>query len=472
MEIKRLRYWVQKVLPLVYDDSLSYYELLNKVVHKLNEVIETTNNYYDLFGIKIADPINWSIDSQYQQYTIVMDAKGNGYISKQPVPVNIRLDNEDYWTPIFNFGQVLDGIKIGITKYDFGSNPTTDVAISKGSLLYWNEVLYRAVVDMPIGTAFVVGTNIEEADLNDLLNDVIERVGDLKNDLGEEVTARKTTDEELQENIDNLNNTINELNNKIKYAQLEDEGNYPQIESSSDYVSGKGSIYRLKITSNRIFGSDPKGYIKVHVPSTPMTAPEVARLNKFRAMIGGPLRSKYSIKGTMYGTQIIPEAQYWFGDGTNGSYGVYRVGQIDDGAINERFNRFAILIWSPLITYGNPFNPPTDVMNAVLSSGVTFGDSIWNGSHPRQVFAYIQEEEGYSVNFFAFSGREYGDVGFTCPDMIEYLRNKYIVRYCVNMDGGGNTTLYSGVSRVQPPQNYQNRNTFGYLYADLYEKIN
>lgn len=35
---------MQKVLPLVYDDSLSYYELLNKVVKKLNEVIGVTND--------------------------------------------------------------------------------------------------------------------------------------------------------------------------------------------------------------------------------------------------------------------------------------------------------------------------------------------------------------------------------------------------------------------------------------------
>lgn len=33
------RYWCQKVLPLVYDDSLSYYELLNKVVNYLNNAI-------------------------------------------------------------------------------------------------------------------------------------------------------------------------------------------------------------------------------------------------------------------------------------------------------------------------------------------------------------------------------------------------------------------------------------------------
>lgn len=34
------RYWCQKVLPLVYDDSLSYYELLNKVVDYLNKTME------------------------------------------------------------------------------------------------------------------------------------------------------------------------------------------------------------------------------------------------------------------------------------------------------------------------------------------------------------------------------------------------------------------------------------------------
>ena len=40
--IKEIRYWVQKVLPLVYDDSLSYYELLAKIVDKLNETIKTS----------------------------------------------------------------------------------------------------------------------------------------------------------------------------------------------------------------------------------------------------------------------------------------------------------------------------------------------------------------------------------------------------------------------------------------------
>lgn len=39
-DLKPFRYWCQKVLPLVYDDSLSYYELLCKVVDYLNKTME------------------------------------------------------------------------------------------------------------------------------------------------------------------------------------------------------------------------------------------------------------------------------------------------------------------------------------------------------------------------------------------------------------------------------------------------
>ena len=43
--IETLKFWCHKLLPLVYDDSLSYYEVLCKVSAKLNEVIGTTNEF-------------------------------------------------------------------------------------------------------------------------------------------------------------------------------------------------------------------------------------------------------------------------------------------------------------------------------------------------------------------------------------------------------------------------------------------
>ena len=39
--MRPFRFWCQKVLPLVYDDSLSYYEVLCKVVDYINKLIET-----------------------------------------------------------------------------------------------------------------------------------------------------------------------------------------------------------------------------------------------------------------------------------------------------------------------------------------------------------------------------------------------------------------------------------------------
>ena len=41
------RFWAQKVLPTVYDDSLSYYEILTKVVNYLNSVIQNVDSLND-----------------------------------------------------------------------------------------------------------------------------------------------------------------------------------------------------------------------------------------------------------------------------------------------------------------------------------------------------------------------------------------------------------------------------------------
>ena len=45
--IRPEHFWMQKVLPLVYDDSLSYYEVVDKLVHKINEIGFATNKLLD-----------------------------------------------------------------------------------------------------------------------------------------------------------------------------------------------------------------------------------------------------------------------------------------------------------------------------------------------------------------------------------------------------------------------------------------
>lgn len=43
IDLGKFRFWCQKVLPLVYDDSISYYEVLGKMVVYLNQVIDNVN---------------------------------------------------------------------------------------------------------------------------------------------------------------------------------------------------------------------------------------------------------------------------------------------------------------------------------------------------------------------------------------------------------------------------------------------
>lgn len=75
------RFWCQKVLPLVYDDSLSYYELLCKVVAYLNDVIENVD------GLKI------DIDKLLAAYG-ELENYVNNYFNNLDVQaeINVKLD--------------------------------------------------------------------------------------------------------------------------------------------------------------------------------------------------------------------------------------------------------------------------------------------------------------------------------------------------------------------------------------------
>lgn len=46
-DLDQFKFWCQKVLPLVYDDSLSYYEVLCKVVDYINNLIENDKAFAD-----------------------------------------------------------------------------------------------------------------------------------------------------------------------------------------------------------------------------------------------------------------------------------------------------------------------------------------------------------------------------------------------------------------------------------------
>lgn len=92
-ELKTFRFWCQKVLPLVYDDSLSYYEILCKIVDYINKLIEQDKifadeisklqedlkeiqNYIDNFDTSFAE----QIIKNYLATMIFVEISNSGYI--------------------------------------------------------------------------------------------------------------------------------------------------------------------------------------------------------------------------------------------------------------------------------------------------------------------------------------------------------------------------------------------------------
>ena len=73
--LHHFRFWCQKVLPLVYDDSLSYYEVLCKVVRYINNLIDTSNEiiqYVDELKAELKVVQDWidNFDTSYAEQII------------------------------------------------------------------------------------------------------------------------------------------------------------------------------------------------------------------------------------------------------------------------------------------------------------------------------------------------------------------------------------------------------------------
>ena len=117
------RFWCQKVLPLVYDDSLSYYELLCKVVNYLNNVIsdvasvetnvqnlynsfvnlqDYVNDYFD--NLDLTDAVHNNVSEVFNEYSetnefkALVDGYVNDYLSEYAEQlidesVGLKIDN-------------------------------------------------------------------------------------------------------------------------------------------------------------------------------------------------------------------------------------------------------------------------------------------------------------------------------------------------------------------------------------------
>ena len=197
--VSALRYWCYKILPLVYDDSLSYYEILCKVTEKLNEVISNTNNIPTIISEAVAS--GGFLDNLQEQIAELNDKDsktatadrntgeliwlhgdlfritrpmlaGDQYIEDgDGITGNVEKVTIEEWSNRF-----LNYVKTAITTNDQNYNIIADKAIKNGTLLWWEGTLYRATKDIVLNEYLSTETNLQEVTLESLLNAITSRL--------------------------------------------------------------------------------------------------------------------------------------------------------------------------------------------------------------------------------------------------------------------------------------------------------
>ena len=163
-DINKFKFWCQKVLPIVYDDSLSYYEVLNKVVNYLNEVIENmedvednVKSIYDAF-VELQDYVNEYFDSQDWQSMVnnkIDQLIIEGYFEEIIEP----LVTEDFNRIVEEFNEFKDEVNDDIDDFKQDVN---------GNIQTQNENIAVLVARMDTFASLPDGSTAGDAELLDI----------------------------------------------------------------------------------------------------------------------------------------------------------------------------------------------------------------------------------------------------------------------------------------------------------------
>lgn len=149
---------------------------LDWILKSIRLLEKTMAEFVNANMIKFADPLQWSIDRNYEQSTVVIDNNGNAYISIDPVPAGIDISNEDYWLNIFNFDSYVEKANKNLTDNYFKNVRYPDRFIAVDSWVVLDDVLYKATADIDGYEPFVIGTNLIHFTVEEFLKDFVTEV--------------------------------------------------------------------------------------------------------------------------------------------------------------------------------------------------------------------------------------------------------------------------------------------------------
>lgn len=142
---------------------------LDWLLSQMLELRSDMKNFVNQNTIKYADPIRWNITSQYEGNTVVCDSSGNAYLSVQPVPAGVNINNMDYWTQIGNFSELFSSVKESIAAADEGTSSYASANRTVNELVWLSDILYIITADMVTGESYIEGTNCEKVTIENLL---------------------------------------------------------------------------------------------------------------------------------------------------------------------------------------------------------------------------------------------------------------------------------------------------------------
>ena len=176
-------------------------DLLTKAIREMQEEVK---NFVSINAVKYANPIQWSINRQYEKNTIVIDPlTGTAFISVQPVPSGVSLTRTEYWTVVFDLSQFITKAASNFANtYEHDITTTATMPTGAGDWVVWNSTLYVALTSIHAGDAYVVNGNIKRMTVEDFYDLLMQAIHSLDEELDTEIRNRTDADSTLQSNID------------------------------------------------------------------------------------------------------------------------------------------------------------------------------------------------------------------------------------------------------------------------------
>lgn len=155
----------------------------------MNQMKELQSSY-DLFvvmnEVKYAEPLQWSIDTQYEKNTIVQSRNGEQtYLSKQPVPSGIALTNTDYWLQLADYAPSFDRLRTSIVPIDIEDSSIAPFDIPQDTILWYRGELYKARVNIYEGDDLRPNVTLDRTTILHLIESLEHRLGIVETDIGD-----------------------------------------------------------------------------------------------------------------------------------------------------------------------------------------------------------------------------------------------------------------------------------------------